>query len=150
MSMRGRPLSLGMSQCFQGCQGPCTSRGSQAFRKDWDPRALLPLEGLQKSAKLHMTTSESPEVPEAVLSWGSQVLNGLSNVIMTQLFLHLPEGCEANNLAQHLLVLGDWHFLMKLFHHKIFSQLYDLQRVPCLPQMVFHWISVLTCTSKCG
>lgn len=147
MSMRDRPWRFGMIQGFQGCQAPCTIRGSQVFRKDRDTRALLPLEGVQKSGKLHMITSESPKAPEEVLSWGSQVLNGLTSVIMTQ---QLPEGCEANSLVQHLLILVDFHFLMKLLHHKIFSQLYDLQRLPCLPQMAFHWTSVLTCMSKCG
>lgn len=114
MSVRGRPLSFGVSQDFQGCQVPCTGRKSQAFRRDWNPRALLPLERVQKSGKLHMTMSKSPKIPETVLSWGSQVLNGLSSVIMTQPCLRLPEGCEANSLAQHLLILVDWRFLMKI------------------------------------
>lgn len=69
-----------------------------------------------------MTTSESPQVPEAVLTLGSQMLKVLSSVIMTECF---PGGWGANSLAQHLLLLGDWHFLMKLIHHKIFIQLCD-------------------------
>lgn len=50
------------------------------------------------------------------------MLEVLSNVIMTQC---LPGGCEANSLVQHLLVLGDWPFLMKLIHDNIFIQFCD-------------------------
>lgn len=62
MSLRDRLLDFGISQGFQGCQK------KQKVQEGLRSRDLLPLERVQKSGKLHITTSECPQVPEAVLT----------------------------------------------------------------------------------